>query len=270
MSQTSTAPGPAAGGASPDGDAGGQDALDVASRTPAEIGGALEALLMLAEEPLRTADLAATVGEPESVVADCLAELVAFYDETGRGFELRQVGGGWRYYTREEHAELVAASVLEGQQAKLSQAALETLAVVAYTQPISRGRVSAVRGVNVDGVVRTLLARGLIEESGQDPESGAVVFTTTSYFLERMGLRSLDDLPPLAPHLPEVDALEAELGQLGSLAPDPVAPLAAPDGPGPDGPGPDDPHDTDPHEPGTSADRAPSTPPTHHGQEDLT
>jgi segregation and condensation protein B len=107
----------------------------------------------------------------------------------------------------------------------LSQAALETLAVIAYTQPISRGRVSAVRGVNVDGVIRTLLARGLIEEAGHDADSGAVVFATTSYFLERMGLRSLDDLPPLAPHLPDVDELEAELSQL-ALAPEvPPAPV---------------------------------------------
>ena len=193
-------------------------------RSAAEVAGVLEALLLLADEPRRAADLAAAVGEPESVVADCLAELVDFYDETGRGFELRQVGGGWRYYTREEHAELIAASVLEGQQARLSQAALETLAVIAYTQPISRGRVSAVRGVNVDGVIRTLLARGLVEESGVDPDSGAVVFVTTSYFLERMGLRSLDDLPPLAPHLPEVELLEAELGQLATDGRDAVSP----------------------------------------------
>ena len=109
---------------------------------------------------------------PESVVAEALAELAAFYDETGRGFELRELGGGWRYYTREEHADLISRYVLEGQQAKLSQAALETLAVIAYSQPISRGRVSAVRGVNVDGVIRTLLTRGLIEEAGHDHESG--------------------------------------------------------------------------------------------------
>ncbi|WP_375426199.1 SMC-Scp complex subunit ScpB [uncultured Friedmanniella sp.] len=192
------------------------------ARSPAEITGALEALLLLAEEPLRTAELAVAVGEPEAAVGDALAELVAFYDETGRGFELRQVGGGWRYYTREEHAELITAYVLEGQQARLSQAALETLSVIAYTQPISRGRVSAVRGVNVDGVIRTLLARGLVEEAGQDPESGAAVFVTTSYFLERMGLPSLDDLPALAPHLPEAEALEAELSQLSAVAAAPV------------------------------------------------
>jgi segregation and condensation protein B len=184
----------------------------------ANVAGALEALLLLTAEPVTEFELAHAVGVPESVVAETLAELVAFYDETGRGFELRQVGGGWRYYTREEYADLITQYVMEGQQAKLSQAALETLAVVAYTQPISRARVSAVRGVNVDGVMRTLLARGLIEESGHDHESGAVLFATTSYFLERMGMKTLDDLPPLAPQLPEVDELEAELGQLAEAA----------------------------------------------------
>jgi segregation and condensation protein B len=182
------------------------------------VAGALEALLLLAAEPVTEFELAQAVGVPESVVSETLAELVAFYEETGRGFELRQVGGGWRYYTREEYADMITRYVVEGQQSKLSQAALETLAVVAYTQPISRGRVSAVRGVNVDGVMRTLLARGLIEEAGQDEESGALLFGTTSYFLERMGLKSLDDLPPLAPQLPEVDELEAELGQLAAAA----------------------------------------------------
>jgi segregation and condensation protein B len=186
------------------------------------LGGALEALLLLAAEPMSVTELAQAVAVPEADVAETLIELAAFYDETGRGFELREVGGGWRYYTREEYADLVAAYVLEGQQSKLSAASLETLAVIAYRQPISRGRVSAIRGVNVDGVIRTLLARGLIEEAGHDPESGAVVFATSSYFLERMGLRSLEDLPPLAPHLPEVEELEAELGQLAeSRAPSP-------------------------------------------------
>jgi segregation and condensation protein B len=178
------------------------------------VAGALEALLLLTAEPVTEFELAQAVGAPEWVVAETLAELVAFYDETGRGFELRQVGGGWRYYTREEYADLITRYVVEGQPSKLSQAALETLAVVAYTQPISRGRVSAVRGVNVDGVMRTLLARGLIEEAGHDSESGAVLFATTSYFLERMGLKTLEELPPLAPQLPEVEELEAELGQL--------------------------------------------------------
>jgi segregation and condensation protein B len=182
------------------------------------VAGALEALLLLTAEPVTEFELAQAVGVPESVVGEALAELVAFYEETGRGFELRQVGGGWRYYTREEYADLITKYVMEGQQSKLSQAALETLAVVAYTQPISRARVSAVRGVNVDSVMRTLLARGLIEEVGHDHESGAVLFATTSYFLERMGLKTLQDLPPLAPQLPEVEELEAELGQLAEAA----------------------------------------------------
>ena len=199
------------------------------------VAGALEALLLLAAEPVTEFELAQAVGVPESVVAETLTELVALYTETGRGFELRQVGGGWRYYTREEYADLITRSVVEGQQSRLSQAALETLAVVAYTQPISRARVSAVRGVNVDGVMRTLLARGLIEEAGHDPESGAVLFTTTSYFLERMGLNTLNDLPPLAPQLPEVEELEAELGLLagtvagsGHVDPRPTEPDAGP------------------------------------------
>ncbi len=186
---------------------------------------ALEALLMLATEPVSAADLAEAVGEPVVAVEATLAELVEFYDRTGRGFELRQVGGGWRYYTREQHAELIAGWLLEGQRATLSQAALETLAVVSYLQPISRGRVSAVRGVNVDGVMRTLATRDLIEEVGRDPETGARLFGTTGFFLERMGLSSLAELPPLAPHLPEASALEAELADLAAAAttqPEPI------------------------------------------------
>jgi len=188
------------------------------SDSSVNVAGALEALWLLAAEPVTEFELAQAVGVPESVIAETLTELVAFYSETGRGFELREGGGGWRYYTREEYADLIPQYILDGQQSKLSQAALETLAVVAYTQPISRARVSAVRGVNVDGVMRTLLARGLIEEAGHDRESGAVLFATTSYFLERMGMKTLDDLPPLAPQLPEVDELEAELGQLAEAA----------------------------------------------------
>jgi segregation and condensation protein B len=187
-------------------------------RSAQEISGAVEALLLLAEEPLSEDTLAEAVDVPRSVIDECLAELVAFYDETGRGFELRQLGGGWRYYTREEHADLLARYVLEPQQSKLSQAALETLAVVAYSQPISRARISAVRGVNVDGVIRTLLARGLITEAGHDSETGAVLFATTGYFLERMGLRTLDELPELAPHLPDVGELEAELRQFATTS----------------------------------------------------
>ena len=125
-----------------------------------------------------------------------------------RGFSLRRVGDGWRYYSRADYAPVVERFLLDGQQARLTQAALETLAVIAYRQPVSRSRVSAVRGVNVDGVIRTLLSRGLIEEVGHDTESTAILYGTTSHFLERMGLSSLDELPALAPYLPDVDVLD--------------------------------------------------------------
>lgn len=178
--------------------------------------GALEALLMMTEEGMPAETLAEAVQQPLEVVRLALANLAEFYDRSERGFELRNVGGGWRYWTRAEHADLISQWVVSGQSNKLSQAALETLSVIAYLQPISRARVSAVRGVNVDGVVRTLLARGLISEAGADEQTGAMVFSTTDYFLERMGLSSLADLPPLAPHLPDASALERELSQLAA------------------------------------------------------
>ncbi|KAA1415996.1 SMC-Scp complex subunit ScpB [Nocardioides humilatus] len=177
----------------------------------AELRPALEAVLMVADEPLDTLALATAVGYPEIEVAEALAALAADYDEQGRGFELRNVAGGWRYYTREEYAAVVEGFVLEGQQARLTQAALETLAVVAYQQPVSRARVSAVRGVNVDGVMRTLISRGLVKEAGQDGEHGATLYRTTSYFLERIGVVSLDELPELAPYLPDLADMEEEL-----------------------------------------------------------
>ena len=180
----------------------------------------LEALLLMATEPMGAAELAQALDVPTPVVWEALEELALFYDETGRGFELRQVGGGWRFYTRPEHHDLIAAWVLEGQQAKLSHAALETLAVVAYLQPISRSRVGSIRGVNVDGVMRTLATRGLIEEAGHSEETGAMLWRTSPLFLEKMGLTTLDALPPIAPHLPEASLLEAELA---GLAETPVA-----------------------------------------------
>ncbi len=173
----------------------------------------LEALLLMATEPMPTAELAEAVRAPIPVVEQALADLASFYDDTERGFELRYVAGGWRYWTRAEHADLIGAWLIEGQHAKLSQAALETLAVVAYLQPISRGRVSAVRGVNVDGVLRTLVTRDLVQEVDRDPDSGAMLFGTTNQFLERLGLAGLDDLPPIAPHLPDAAELDAELRQ---------------------------------------------------------
>src|SRR3954466_8494397 len=168
----------------------------------------LEAVLMVADQPLDAVALATAVGHPvEGVVAE-LQLLAEEYDEQGRGFELRQVAGGWRYYTREEYAAVVESFVLEGQQARLTQAALETLAVVAYKQPVSRARVSAIRGVNVDGVMRTLVTRGLVEEAGVDAETTATLYRTTTYFLERIGVTSLAELPELAPLMPDLDDLD--------------------------------------------------------------
>lgn len=168
----------------------------------------LEAVLIVAEDPVPTLVLAERLGIPVPQIEAALRELTRDYLQTGRGFELREVGGGWRYYTAAAAGDCVEQFVLAGQTARLSQAALETLAVIAYQQPVSRGRISAVRGVNVDGVVRTLLTRRLIDEEGTDPESGATLYRTTTYFLERMGLRDLSELPPLAPLLPEVDEIE--------------------------------------------------------------
>lgn len=176
-----------------------------------EIRPALEAILMIAEEPVNHLALAQAVGHPPPDVISTLHELAEEYAASGRGFELRELAGGWRMYAREDFADAVAGFLLEGQRSKLSQAALETVAVVAYKQPISRSRISAIRGVNVDGVVRTLLTRGLIEELGHDQHSGAVLYGTTGYFLERMGLGSLEELPPLAPLLPELEDLDSEL-----------------------------------------------------------
>ena len=188
---------------------------------------ALEAVLMVADQPLDDSTLASAVGYPVHDVLDALGALAAEYDESGRGFELRHVAGGWRYYTREELAPVVERFVLDGQQARLTQAALETLAVVAYKQPVSRSRVSAIRGVNVDGVMRTLLTRGLVEEAGTDEETGAHLYRTSSYFLERIGVGSLDELPELAPFLPGVDDYEDDQESAAPVVGSPVAEPAA-------------------------------------------
>ena len=132
----------------------------------------------------------------------------------GRGFALKAVNGGWRFYSSPEFSEAVEKFVLDGQQNRLTQAALETLAVIAYRQPISRARVSAIRGVNVEAVMKTLVTRGLVDEYGVENETGAILYRTTSYFLERLGLNSLTDLPPLAPHLPDIDGLDEILESL--------------------------------------------------------
>jgi segregation and condensation protein B len=206
-----------AGGAEPlaGPDAAEQQALDVEA-LPSGARGALEAVLMVVEEPVDEVSLASAVGVTVERVELLLGDLAAEYDRDGRGFELRQVAGGWRVFSRAEYAPVVERFVLDGQTARLTQAALETLAIVAYRQPVSRARVGAVRGVNVDAVMRTLVSRGLVEEAGHDPESGAVLYRTSQFFLQRIGLRSLDELPALAPFLPEVDALD-EIGVGGGL-----------------------------------------------------
>jgi segregation and condensation protein B len=171
---------------------------------------ACEAVLLLADQPLDLVSLAAIVRRPVDQVEAVVRGLSAEYTEDGRGFDLREVAGGWRFYTRADCAEVVSRYVVDGQQARLTQAALETLAIIAYRQPISRGRISAVRGVNVDGVVRTLLTRGLVEEAGMEPGSQATQLRTTPYFLERLGISDLSALPPLADHVPTY-------GDLGDL-----------------------------------------------------
>ena len=168
----------------------------------------IEAVLMVAEKPVGVAELATGLQAPALEVEQVLVELSAQYRRDGRGFDLRHIGNGWRFYTAEDCAPWVERFVLAGQSSRLSQAALETLAVVAYQQPVSRGRISAVRGVSADGVIRTLTARGLVEEATTDQETGAILYRTTDYFLERLGLRSLDELPPLAPLLPGIDDLD--------------------------------------------------------------
>jgi segregation and condensation protein B len=179
---------------------------------PERLRAALEAILFVVESPVTVTALATAVQQPTDVVVAALDELRAGYDERGAGIELREVAGGVRVYTRPECADAVEQFLQEGQRSRLTQAALETLSVIAYRQPVSRSRVSAIRGVNVDGDVRTLLARGLIVEVGTEPETGAGLFGTTELFLEKMGLKSLDELPSLAPLLPDVEGLDLLVG----------------------------------------------------------
>ncbi|WP_109471262.1 SMC-Scp complex subunit ScpB [Ornithinimicrobium cavernae] len=170
---------------------------------------AIEAVLMVIDEPVEEAVLASALELPLEDVIAILEELASEYADSHRGFMLRRLGGRWRIYTKPAYAPVVEKFLMGGQQARLTQASLETLAVIAYRQPISRSRVSAVRGVNVDGVVRTLVSRGLIEEVVLDGEPGvASLYGTTDLFLQRMGLDSLDDLPPLAPYLPSADVID--------------------------------------------------------------
>jgi segregation and condensation protein B len=190
---------------------------DPAAPTPAfaadlpPLRAALEAILMVVEEPVDEGVLAQVLERPREEISATLHELAAGYDNDGRGFELRAIAGGWRFYSRTECAPYVERFIRDGQPTKLSQAALETLAVIAYRQPTTRSRVAGVRGVNVDAVIRTLLTRGLIAELGIERETGAILYGTTDHFLERLGLTSAEELPPLADYLPDHTALEDDV-----------------------------------------------------------
>jgi segregation and condensation protein B len=174
----------------------------------AELTAVLEALLLVVDTPVPVATLATVTQQTTDRVAAALQRMASELDDRGSGIDLREAGGGWRMYTRARFAPYVERLLLDGSRSKLTRAALETLAVVAYRQPVTRARVSAVRGVNVDAVMRTLLARGLITEAGTDPDTGAVTFSTTALFLERLGLSSLADLPDIAPLLPDIDVID--------------------------------------------------------------
>lgn len=180
-----------------------------------ELGAALEALLLVVDAPVPVDALAVAVEQPEYRVAAKLRSMADEFTVRESGIDLRESGGGWRLYTRARYAPCVERLLLDGARTRLTRAALETLAVVAYRQPVTRARVSAVRGVNVDAVMRTLLARGLITESGADSDTGAMTFATTELFLERLGLSSLADLPDIAPLLPDVDNIDDIAESLG-------------------------------------------------------
>ncbi len=172
----------------------------------AELTPALEAILMITDAPVSLVALATALERPVNIIRDAVLALKASYDEQGRGFELREVGGGWRIYVRQEFDWAVRMFIANENPTKLSQAALETLAVIAYKQPISRGQVASIRAVNVDSVVKTLLNRGLITELYTDSETGAVHFGTTDLMLELLGINSLDELPRISPYLPDATA----------------------------------------------------------------
>lgn len=194
-------------GAAADADLG-IDVAEPPEMEDSELGAALEALLLVVDTPATVEQLALAIEQPPYRVTAKLQSMAQDYADRGSGIDLREAGGGWRMYTRSRYAPYVERLLLDGARSKLTRAALETLAVVAYRQPVTRARVSAVRGVNVDAVIRTLVARGLITEAGADPDSGAVTFATTELFLERLGLTSLADLPDIAPLLPDVDVID--------------------------------------------------------------
>jgi segregation and condensation protein B len=189
-----------------------------------EARGAIEALVMVAEEPLDSQLIAQLIELSPTVVDEVCDALAAEYEAEGRGFQLVRVAGGWRYQTHPDQAPYVERFVLEGQATKLSAAALETLAIVAYKQPLSRAQVAAIRGVSVDGVMRTLQQRGYVAEVSRDPGPGqAILYGTTRLFLEQVGIDDLAQLPPLGDFVPTaavVEQLEHGLRPDGSAAAD--------------------------------------------------
>lgn len=184
---------------------GGHPEIDISQPDQTAVRGGVEAMLFVADRPVLPASLAAALEVPVSAVGRVLDALQTEYAAANRGFELREIAGGWQMHTSERFGDLVERFIQEEQQAGLSRAALETLAVIAYRQPVTRGRVAAIRGVGVDGVFRSLLRRGLIEECGDDREGGAHLYRVTDAFLEHFGLSSVTQLPSLAPLLPETD-----------------------------------------------------------------
>ncbi len=206
-----------------------------APATPAPVDAAIvraiEAIVLVATEPVEPAGLAEILGQPVAVVEQLCRRLAEAYDEAGHGFVLARVAGGYRFQTHPDTAPYVERFVLDGQRARLSGAALETLAIVAYKQPISRAQIASIRGVDPDGVLRTLQARGYVDQVGRDPGPGqAVLWGTTVLFLEKLGLNSVADLPPLAEFVPGAEVVEAlEHGLRVPTAPSsPPPPAAAP------------------------------------------
>lgn len=183
----------------------GADAQLIAARSAHTLAEQLEALLLIADEPISAVGLATATDRPVREVRAEIAKLQADYDGLAggqrRGFELREVAGGYRFYVRVGLDPVVVDFVHQQTPQRLSQAALETLAVVAYRQPISRGAIASIRAVNVDSVVRTLVGRGLITEVGADPDTGAILYGTDDALLRHLGISSIDELPPIAPML---------------------------------------------------------------------
>jgi len=210
---------------------------DVAAPIDADLVRALEAIILVATDPVPVDLLAQILGHPEAVVESLCASLAAAYEEAGHGFQLVRVAGGFRYQSHPDVSVYVERFILDGQKARLSGAALETLAIVAYKQPISRAQIASIRGVDPDGVLRTLQGRGYIDQVGRDPGPGqAVMWGTTPSFLEKLGINSVNDLPPIVEFIPGADIVEAlEVGlriskndDLAVSTPEPVsAPVEA-------------------------------------------